>query len=116
MDRKALKPKPAKAWQFSYRGIRLVKGSCMKKALVSNALVLALLLGAATTPSFAQSKSQSVRVSCVIPTQIEIANPAGDRPFDASDVATNSQSLFQTTESWKMSDGQRMKVLTVTAL
>ena len=86
------------------------------KVLVSTVLMLAVLIGGLTSPAFADSKSQTVRVSCVIEPQMQITRAGQEFSLDSVRIQSNFGEKLTTSEAWRVNGSQRTKLYTVTAL
>lgn len=78
--------------------------------------MFAVLLGALCSPAFAESKSHTVRVSCVVMPEINITAPEAGFSVDSVKVHSNFGEQFNTSEVWRMNGTERTKLYTVTAL
>jgi hypothetical protein len=86
------------------------------KAFVSKVLMLATLLGVLSSPSFAESKSHTVHVSCIVMPEMQITSTQPGFSIDSVRIQSNFGEQFNTSEGWRISGGQKTKLYTVTAL
>ncbi len=78
--------------------------------------MLVALAGVLSSPAFADSKSQTVHVSCVVMPEMQIMNTQQGFLMDSVRVQSNFGEQFNTSEGWRVSGGQKTKLYTVTAL
>lgn len=87
----------------------------MNKATTALVVVISLFVSTAN-PCFAQTKSKTVRVSCVIPEQVQVSLPQDIQGVESLSIRANQGSFYQTTEGWRINGAERTKLFTVTAL
>ena len=71
-----------------------------------------LLLAAAASPAFADSKSVTVQVSCTVPAMMELVSPQA-RIVQAN---TNLEKQYRMTEDLRIIGGRSVKLYSLTAL